>query len=143
MREILFRGRNKRGRWLYGMPYSYSAIHGEIDSIINPTNNRLSTIDLSTLGQFTGLTDKNGAKIFEGDVVRLLYTDWPSWDGKGFNSLDEYLDSLSLLAEIKWRKFGWAGFLNGYSMDLNVGPHGHIKIIGNIHDNPELLTTKS
>ena len=79
---------------------------------------------MKTVGQYTGLTDKNGAKIFEGDVVKFSYNE---------NDKDPKFYS------IEW-KSDRACFGYGETADKMLEVDAlHCEVIGNIHDNPELL----
>jgi uncharacterized phage protein (TIGR01671 family) len=81
-----------------------------------------------TLGQFTGMTDKNGKKIFEGDIVRDEYNGGIAWiaflqQGCGWYLVFKNTD----------RRMGHRSRNSAYDNDLEL------EVIGNIHDNPELL----
>ena len=112
MREILFRGKRKKGdkRWVEG-----DLLHGY--SGFGITNRYYAgssfEVDPETVGQYTGLTDKNGARIFEGDIVKI--------------SNDE-------IFEVKYED---GGFTAG--LFLGDWDYGHVEVIGNIYDNPELV----
>lgn len=95
--------------------------------------------------QYTGLKDKNGVEIFEGDVVRILYTDWPSNTDPNVE-LEDYLISISHVGEVIYQapEFGILFFKeNRYGErqlgSFNYGAHGRIEVIGNVYQNPELL----
>ena len=123
MREILFRGkRTDCGEWLEG-------------NLVQPfRGNQLSScgimpkdpkaycwkVDPETVGQFTGLTDKNGVKIFEGDIVRA------------FTRFSEiYVSSVTYHeGAFRFKNWSWTKFLFKFEK---------IEVIGNIHDNPEIL----
>lgn len=126
MREILFRGKVTQDKWSYGFYENVKleevTIHYVGGKIIIP----------KTIGQFTGLTDKNGKKIFEGDIVKdgahtfkVCYYDY-GWfcycvSSKGY-----------ILPLHKYFRIGqWDNCENNDFRKLEV--------IGNIHDNPELL----
>tara|TARA_R110002020_G_scaffold475890_1_gene713788 strand:- start:43636 stop:44046 length:411 start_codon:yes stop_codon:yes gene_type:complete len=119
--------------------------------------NRFRFFDISTgfnvensdvfksIEQFTGLQDANGVDIYEGDIVGILFTDWPSQPKDDERSLDEYMESLEKVFPICFNKGafqisgkGYYGNDIGYD-DIRCGKHGYIKIIGNIHQNPELI----
>ena len=89
MREILFRGKRiDNGEWVQGYPCRYGWIGKEKDYIIPDYASALYTaeIDPETIGQYTGIVDKYGMKIFEGDIV------WNDYDnGKGKVEWDNLL----------------------------------------------------
>jgi uncharacterized phage protein (TIGR01671 family) len=84
-REILFRGKTKERKWIYGYPLWTK--EGCMIYKINKPNNvgfisNFEFIDASTLGEYTGLEDKNGKKIFEGDTVMVInYLEGKPWEG--------------------------------------------------------------
>lgn len=98
--------------------------------------------------QSTGLTDKDGKEIYEGDIVRILYTDWPSLPVGDSRSLDQYLSDISSLAEIVFVSSCFRVHLgpdkHGFRTfgSLNMGGHGRIEVIGNVHEHPHLLEEK-
>lgn len=132
MREIEFRGKRiDNGEWVCGLPMyrNYIKQFTKHEWIDNLDNNRVKTyqtsadfqIEEKTLGQYTGLKDKNGTKIFEGDIVNMLnITDYPM--------------------QIKWNK-KWARFIFYNLVDkteMNLFTE-QCEVIGNIYDNPELI----
>lgn len=123
-REILFRGKRlDNGEWVEGYFVNLWLIHYQKHQPIITDNNAVSyDVDPSTVSQYTGLTDKNGKKIFEGDIM--------AFTAYGFDYVGtvEFVDgSFSIMCEHA------SPFL-----DQAVSKHGAY-IIGNMHDNPELL----
>ncbi len=126
MREILFRGKTHKGEWLYGsleIKYGWRIIEGkrQIDHRICDVNDNCENVDPTTIGQYTGLTDKNGKKIFEGDIV-LFY-------GTLYNEIFSIVFAYGCFR---------LGTKNGFSYTLH-NLYSALEVIGNIHDNPELL----
>lgn len=128
MREILFRGKRiNNGEWIKG----FYAENGHGSSNIQPKGKFLAClVKPETVGQFTGLTDKNGNKIFEGDIVRRF-------NGRG-QEVMRYA--------VKWNNDCCMFVLmcedtysGEYDTDFTVFYGEELGIIGNVHDNPELL----
>ena len=120
MREILFRGKRvDDGEWMFGNLTLWGDGGASIDQ--EPTEGSpLYAVDTETVGQFTGLTDKNGKRIFENDIVNIEY---PKTTVK--NCVIEYMG---------------ASFFGSTPTDSwELDGYYDIEVIGNIHDNPEIL----
>lgn len=144
MREILFRGKTnyegKDSQWVYGSLLAESK--NTFPIIASDYDNdeewigiiEWGTVDPETVGQYTGLTDKNGKKIFEGDII--LFEDESPTNY-------EYHDCTEMrCGEIKFHD-GQFYLTNRYAVemgDLVYDEKLDGKVIGNIHDNPELLS---
>lgn len=124
MREILFRGKcTDNGEWVQGYLCCYGWTGKEKDYIIPDYASALYTaeIDPETVGQYTGLTDVNGNKIFEGDIV------WDSDD-------EDY-------GKVEWDN-DMAKFIitcYTFTVDFDSVYGEELEIVGNVYDNPELL----
>ena len=143
MREILFRGKRiDNGEWVYGHYGEYTNMRSETISAMSVPNknsiygNLCYDVDPSTVGQYTGLTDKNGKKIFEGDIVFYWCSDivavvkfgeYQDSDStkKAYGYFVEYLEDGKIVQEN----------MDSREKDDEYG----CEVIGNIHDNPELL----
>ena len=129
-RVIEFRGKDiDTGKWIYGrlladdvivpsgQEFGVCANHIEDDLIAH-------IVDPETIGQYTGLRDKNNVKIFEGDIVRIIEEDENvvvKWDERGaaFKTVWSRVDEGASFYENLW--------------------HDDVEVIGNIHDNPEIV----
>ena len=135
MREILFRAKqNYTKEWLYGAVVKDGdeclITVGEPDGLYKQ---KMTVVEESTVGQFTGLTDKNGKRVFEGDIIKHNNTHFVvefSSNHLGFICIDRKHKTRGGFAN--WRDGNWMKNVSSY-----------IQIIGNIHDNPELLEAKS
>ena len=142
MREILFRGkRTDNGEWITGHYEFYNGKHyinvqtDRVNSGGYPIREFIEVIP-ETVGQYTGLTNRNGKKIFEGDIVKEEYEVFVSARAKEKRVKIGYVEyeSNSLCCGYYayfWNdKEKWRG---------NFAIHCGCEVIGNIHDNPELL----
>lgn len=141
MRKILFRGKsNFNGEWIYGVPVPVY-INSYYDNRIEMTEYQNYDTDYAyeqfskaeevlpeTIGQYTGVDDCTGRKIFEGDLV------------KGFDSYtgEMYQDVTGI---VKFYKGSFGAEWNNCFEPFSI-TDDEIIVIGNIHDNPELMKGK-
>lgn len=136
MREILFRGKRvDNGEWVEG----YLVCTGNEEAYIldvpadfsyGDNGNRVrigcfKKVDFSTLGQHTGLQDKNGNKIFDSDIVSAPY-----WRGQKVEMMKGLIEFSKGAFSVVWQDTMYGKHFAGYVTDM--------VIIGNIFDNPEL-----
>jgi uncharacterized phage protein (TIGR01671 family) len=131
MREIEFRGKRLNdGQWVFGQlttPHKNPNIWPSVSGAHLPTG---YPVDPATIGQFTGLRDKNGAKIFEGDVLHHI---WQSGGGETLETVSEVkFSNGSFIADDHKR----ADFI----LFLHVNKDwATVEVIGNVYDNPDLI----
>lgn len=145
MREILFRGKRiDNGEWGEGhlLEQDYPCYKAYIVPYINIEQDNRHTDILehtiyevapATVGQYTGLTDKNGKRIFEGDIVHILGNqDSEDWKCVDYTALIVFLDGGFCAVDGTIENHGFRRYALA-RMDFDM------EVIGNIHDNPELL----
>lgn len=138
----LFRGQVKKGSWVYGYYVCLGNVHliytGHVDYDYGENVPEVYEVISKTVGRATGLTDKNGRRIFEGDVVELTDVNndikWNAIVVFG-NPYGEYCWGWNLM---------YVGVNPKVNTDIlcwvNMEDSGaFIEIIGNIYDNPELI----
>lgn len=157
MREILFRGKRiDNGEWVEGCGIiateNWVSIFTVIDDI-DENSSEVNEIEVlpETVGQYVGKTDKNGKKIFEGDIIR--YADLYDYNcylecidnSEAYDDID--LGNIWTIDEVVYGiKVGYPAFdlnksdfeINGLS-ELSESGQYFYEVIGNIHDNPELI----
>ena len=129
MREILFRGKRlDNGDWVYGYYVHIGPVSCQRAYIIPEYASSLyvNEVDPSTVGQYTGLKDKNGKRIFEGDIAKVL-------QGKDKDIAYVGFENGAFMLYPKtgniYERTLWEYWYNDWD----------VEVIGNIHDNPELL----
>ncbi len=138
MREILFRGKRiDNGEWVYGAYHKHDTVKVCITGDDSKPKHLIVAdgfcdwgfepplmcynVDPKTVGQYTGLTDENGKKIFEGDIVHSLH-------------------SVHSISELELVGYCGGGFSPFAIPGWECTPDGSdTEVIGNVHDNPELL----
>lgn len=145
MREIIFRGQTRRygekvrmgdgeklpSKWVYGGIFPgtgcYSVIYGAETEDFTGADIEKHTVYSDTVGQYTGLTDKNGERIFEGDVVGFNRHNALGYLNKRVGEVKYYTElPVFYILATTGDAWDWCDCFN-------------IEVIGNIHDNPELI----
>ena len=128
MRKILFRGKRvDNGEWVQGSLFSEGTRFEIVRGTCNTVGIEGVEVIPETIGQYTGLTDKNGKHIFEGDIIdtpdRLIKVVWLTGNAQFDLNFIRYAHDIII-----------TNFKGIYMRDLK-----EYEVIGNMHDNPELL----
>ena len=134
MREILFRAQSKdEGEWVYGWYEMASFGAWPLKPSIIPSDTAINgcyehvEIKIETLGQYANKNDIHGKKIFDGDIIQVPF--WrPKESGLFMKGVVEFHNSAF---SVLWEYADYGRNFLGYIDDIEV--------IGNIHDNPELI----
>lgn len=130
IREILFRAKRvDNGEWVYGGYWLNSTATRDTANIIDSDGNTHGVIP-ETIGQYIGCTQKNGAKIFEGDIVLAGYGQHKcvvAWDEECARFIYHVTDKPCIIV---------------CTSMYNKDNQSVLSVIGNIHDNPELIKVK-
>ena len=125
MRELKFRvwsEEDKEYRTDCKLRYLFTSPTGLPSTAYNEEGDRFD------IEQYTGLKDKNGKEIYEGDIIREKWFDEDARRGENRVGKCEYFTD----GFVCW-------FVGGRFIPLGMFPVSHIEVIGNIHDNPELM----
>ncbi|MDO5035937.1 MAG: YopX family protein [Porphyromonas sp.] len=132
MNEIKFRAKTVMdGEWCYGyLVYSDETLPKIVR--IDRGICRIDDVDDNTIGQYTGLKDKQGNEIYEGDILRPF----------DFTHIDKLVvwnseEARFSVENINWSDYGYMQLSQSYINEFDFW------VVGNMHDNPELIKNKN
>lgn len=136
MRDIKFRGQNRLGKFVYGIPLLFETNKNSEEVTLvsryiaedGTEHQELWIVQKRTIGQYTGLKDKKGNEIYEGDIL------------SGDDMLLGVI-SVSLIDGISYQKTSKARHIRNFvwDSDLEGGVLNDIEVVGNIHETPEMI----
>lgn len=144
MREILFRGKQKdNGKWVYGN-YAVTDNNGKQHFVFQNKAFEFE-VDSETVGQYTGLADKNGKKIFEGDIIKAYFNPQNSENPPyAIGSVIFDNGTFKVVVRVSKNSTEYKVFekenIAAYSIEHNFLDRYYVlEVIGNTYDNPKLL----
>ena len=145
MHSNLFRGKTRdKGKWIEGsylhlnVGYDYICDGSVWIGTLTPYKQEVLS---ETIGQYTGLTDKNDKKIYEGDILQYgdkRFVVW--WNDEAFQWQAKERLAVTSTYDGMSRNVVWDNIDLGWiAAEIHYTGHMTTEVIGNIHDNPELL----
>ena len=137
MRQILFRGKSKsinKGKWIYGSFVEDTDLNA---CCIIDKSLVYELVDRETVGQYTGLTDKNGKKVFDGDIISAITLDTGN-EQRAVVCFGNFIDENNGDEYIGFF-IDFDGVKTTITQLAMEECKNRIEVIGNIYDNPELL----
>ncbi len=149
MREVLFRAKKQdNGDWIEGY-LCYGNIIKTVRKCFDWRGDYVCDsleeykVDKETVGQYVGVCDKNGKKIFEGDIVKVVYIEKRDFQGVKYDSEYELIEQIvyseknaCFMLKIDCQGIPMYRHLSNNNALVKIK---ELEVIGNIHDNPELL----
>lgn len=143
MREILFKGKSLGNEWAYGVPMKYDGKCFMVEDLsIDETEDFTAAftieVDCETVGQYTGLKDRNGKKIFEGDILLIDNVLFKCDTDYAYYGIVIWDDCNFCIKAWKNPKSKVRGIMRRGVIEMRFNS-SETEIIGNIYDNSELL----